>query len=62
MMDLANVREHSPCRTAERPIEVLAALALAPGRVLHREELIDRLWPDKDLDAGANKARRRDAQ
>jgi DNA-binding SARP family transcriptional activator len=37
-----------------RPIEVLAALALAPGHVLHREELIDRLWPDKDLDAGAN--------
>lgn len=41
-----------------RPIEVLAALALAPGRVLHREELIDRLWPDKDLDAGANNLHR----
>lgn len=37
-----------------RPVELLTALALAPGRVLHREELIDRLWPDKDLDAGAN--------
>ena len=37
-----------------RPVEILVALALAPGRVLHREELIDRLWPDKDLEAGAN--------
>src|SRR5262249_22306350 len=25
---------------------------------LHREELIDRLWPDKDLDAGANNLHR----
>src|SRR3954469_19230739 len=41
-----------------RPVELLAALALAPGRVLHREELIDRLWPDKDLDAGANNLHR----
>src|SRR5262245_11729050 len=41
-----------------RPIEVLAALALAPGRLLHREELIDRLWPDKDLEAGANNLHR----
>src|SRR5690242_21899123 len=41
-----------------RPIEVLTALALAPGRCLHREELIDRLWPDKDLDAGANNLHR----
>jgi DNA-binding SARP family transcriptional activator len=41
-----------------RPIEVLAALALAPGHVLHREELIDRLWPDKDLEAGANNLHR----
>jgi DNA-binding SARP family transcriptional activator len=38
----------------KRPVELLVALALAPGRALHREELIDRLWPDKDLDAGAN--------
>ena len=44
--------------TKRRPIEVLAALALAPGRVLHREELIDRLWPDKDLEAGANNLHR----
>ncbi len=41
-----------------RPIEVLAALALAPGHLLHREELIDRLWPDKDLEAGANNLHR----
>jgi DNA-binding SARP family transcriptional activator len=41
-----------------RPVELLAALALAPGRVLHREEIIDRLWPDKDLDAGANNLHR----
>ncbi len=41
-----------------RPIEVLAALALAPGRVLHREENIDRLWPDKELEAGANNLHR----
>ncbi len=41
-----------------RPVELLTALALAPGRVLHREELIDRLWPDKDLEAGANNLHR----
>ncbi len=41
-----------------RPVELLSALALAPGRVLHREELIDRLWPDKDLEAGANNLHR----
>ncbi|HVJ16772.1 MAG TPA: BTAD domain-containing putative transcriptional regulator, partial [Polyangiaceae bacterium] len=41
-----------------RPIELLAALALAPSRVLHREELIDRLWPEKDLEAGANNLHR----
>ena len=38
----------------KRPIELLTGLVLASGRVLHREEIIDRLWPDKDLDAGAN--------
>ncbi|MGH7434876.1 MAG: ATP-binding protein [Polyangiaceae bacterium] len=41
-----------------RPIEVLVALALAPGHVLHREELVDRLWPDKDVEAGANNLHR----
>lgn len=37
-----------------RPVELLTSLALAPGFLMHREEIIDRLWPDKDLDAGAN--------
>jgi len=41
-----------------RPVEVLATLALAQGHALHREELIDRLWPDKDLEAGANNLHR----
>src|SRR5258708_6196849 len=41
-----------------RAVDVLTALALAPGRTLHREELIDRFWPDKDLDAGANNLHR----
>jgi DNA-binding SARP family transcriptional activator len=40
--------------TKRRPVELLTALALATGHVLHREELIDRFWPDKDLEAGAN--------
>jgi len=35
-------------------VEIVSALALAQGHLLHREELIDRLWPEKDLDAGAN--------
>src|SRR6476646_2170918 len=41
-----------------RAVDVLTALALATGRTLHREELIDRFWPDKDLDAGANNLHR----
>jgi DNA-binding SARP family transcriptional activator len=41
-----------------RPVELLTALALAPGRSLHREQLIDSLWPDKDLGAGANNLHR----
>ncbi len=41
-----------------RPVELLTALAVAPGRLLHREEIIDRLWPDKDLEAGANNLHR----
>lgn len=40
--------------TRRRPVDLLTALALAPGYVLHREEIIDRLWPEKDLEAGAN--------
>ncbi len=37
-----------------RPVELLAMIALSAGRIRHREEVIDRLWPDKDLEAGAN--------
>ena len=37
-----------------RPVELLTALALAPGHLLHREEIMDRMWPDKDLEAAAN--------
>jgi DNA-binding SARP family transcriptional activator len=44
--------------TKRRPVEVLAAVALSQGHTLHREELIDRVWPDKDLDAGANNLHR----
>src|SRR3954467_1514649 len=29
-------------------------LALAPGHQLHREVLIDELWPDVDIAAGSN--------
>jgi DNA-binding SARP family transcriptional activator/tetratricopeptide (TPR) repeat protein len=38
----------------KRPAELLIALALVPNCSLHREELIDRFWPEKDLEAGAN--------
>jgi len=38
----------------KRPVELLTTLSLAQGHLLHREELIDKIWPDKDLDAGAN--------
>lgn len=41
-----------------RPVQLLSALALAQGRALHREQLIDRLWPDKDLESGANNLHR----
>lgn len=42
----------------KRAVDVLTALALAPGHALHREELIDRFWGEKDLDAGANNLHR----
>jgi DNA-binding SARP family transcriptional activator len=41
-----------------RPVQLLTTLALAQGRALHREQLIDALWPEKDLDAGANNLHR----
>lgn len=34
---------------------LVKVLALAPGRRLHREQLIDRIWPDDALDAAAPK-------
>lgn len=33
-------------------------LALAPGHRLHREQILDRLWPDLDADAAANQLRK----
>ena len=36
---------------------LLARLALFPKRVHGREELIDLLWPDADLDTGRNRLR-----
>jgi TolB-like protein/DNA-binding SARP family transcriptional activator len=42
----------------KRAIDVVTALALAPSRTLHREELIDRFWPEKDVEAGANNLHR----
>jgi DNA-binding SARP family transcriptional activator len=41
-----------------RPVDLLKLVCLAPGHVVHREEAIDRLWPDKDLESGANNLHR----
>lgn len=41
-----------------RPVDLLKLLALAPQRALHREQVIDLLWPEKDLAAGANNLHR----
>src|SRR5215471_13468415 len=41
-----------------RPVAMLLArLALAPRRQHAREELIDLIWPDADLDVGRNRLR-----
>jgi hypothetical protein len=37
-----------------RPAVLLQLLALAPGRGLHREEVLDRLWPELEPEAAAN--------
>lgn len=37
-----------------RPVDLVTQVALAAGRSLPREELVDRLWPEKDLAQGAN--------
>lgn len=41
-----------------RAADLLRLLALAPGHALHRELAIDCLWPDKDLEDGANNLHR----
>src|SRR5919201_801248 len=35
-------------------VDLVKILALERGHRLHREQLIDLLWPDKDPEAGAN--------
>jgi DNA-binding SARP family transcriptional activator len=41
-----------------RPLDLLKLVCLAPGHAVHREEAIYRLWPDKDLESGANNLHR----
>src|SRR5262245_23245670 len=42
----------------KRASALLKLLALAPSPLRHREEVIDRLWPDKDAESGANNLHR----
>jgi hypothetical protein len=37
-----------------RPAVLLQLLALAPGHSMHREEVLDLLWPELEPDAAAN--------
>ncbi len=41
-----------------RPADLLKIVAVAPARTLHREQAIERLWPDKTLEEGANNLHR----
>lgn len=41
-----------------RPLDLFKLICLAPGHAVHREEAIHRLWPDKDLECGANNLHR----
>jgi DNA-binding SARP family transcriptional activator len=41
-----------------KPKALIKLLALAPGHRLHREQLLDTLWPDLDLTAGGNNLRK----
>ena len=41
-----------------RPLDLLKLLCVAPIHEVHREEVIDRLWPDKDLESGSNNLHR----
>jgi len=51
-------RQGSPIPSAtwrrRRAVDLLKRVALAPGRLVHREQLVEQLWPDKDLESGAN--------
>lgn len=57
-VEVAGQRLPASAWRKRRAVDVLTALSLASGRALHREELIDRFWPEKDLDAGANNLHR----
>lgn len=48
----------APAWRRRRAVDLLRLLALAPSRALHREQAIDCLWPDKDLEGGANNLHR----
>ena len=41
-----------------KPAALLKILALAPGHRVHREQLLDQLWPDLDLAAGGANLRK----
>lgn len=41
-----------------RPLDLLKLLCVVPGHAIHREEVVDRLWPDKDLESGSNNLHR----
>ncbi|HEY7700025.1 MAG TPA: BTAD domain-containing putative transcriptional regulator, partial [Vicinamibacteria bacterium] len=41
-----------------RPADLLKIVAVAPARAMHREQAIERLWPDKTLEEGANNLHR----
>src|ERR1700694_3198461 len=47
-------REIPPSAARGKASLLVKLLALAPGHHLHREEVVDRLWPELDPDAGIN--------
>jgi DNA-binding SARP family transcriptional activator/tetratricopeptide (TPR) repeat protein len=56
------VREDAPIPAhawrRRRPADLLKLVALAPGRSLSREQVVEALWPDKDPASGANNLHR----
>src|SRR5512133_2306276 len=56
------VREDAPIPAhawrRRRPADLLKLVAVAPGRTLSREQVVDTLWPDKDPASGANNLHR----